>query len=39
MSMICPHCKMLTEPMGRSCEFCGKDVTKKPTIKKKMEDK
>lgn len=24
--MICPHCKMLTTPMGGECEFCGEDV-------------
>jgi hypothetical protein len=29
MAMICEHCKMLTEPMGGECEFCGKYVTKK----------
>ena len=29
MSVICERCKMLTEPMGYHCEFCGKIVSKK----------
>jgi len=37
MSMICEHCKMLTEPMDGECEFCGKYVTKK--LEKQMMTK
>lgn len=37
--MICPHCKMLTEPMAGMCEFCGEDVRKKPAIQDTPENR
>ena len=35
--MLCPHCKMITNPMGVNCEFCGQDVTKKPKKEEENE--